>query len=248
MKKIKPKHITNITYQDFDDSVFYYITYPGVKQNLYGINTSGDVISLVKNREKLRKPDFDRRGYFRISLRSIENKKIAIMVSRLVAWEFVGKPENYKELEVNHADGDIIHNYYKNLEWVTSFENSIHKIIYRLAAQSESHGWNTHPEKVVRRVIKLMNEGMSASDIAINILVKYNKIYDATKYNYDRLRGLVSKIKNKNSWYNLENDIKGSTTIERIIYEKHIGEEVSRVGLKPILIRNGGHFITSKRE
>ena len=48
-------------------------------------------------------------------------------------------------------------------------------------------------------------------------------------------------------WYiQLENNIKGSTTIENIVYEKYINEEVSRVGL--LIDRNGGHYITSKRK
>lgn len=49
-------------------------------------------------------------------------------------------------------------------------------------------------------------------------------------------------------WYNLVNEIKGSTTIENIIYEKHIGEEVSRVGLHPMPVRNGGQFIFGNRK
>ena len=154
MKKIKPKHITNIEYQDFYD-IYYYITYPGVKPYLYGISIYGEVITLVKNREKRRKFKADRQGYLSVKLRGTE-RDLTVMVSRLVAWEFVGHPENYQDLEVNHADGDNLNNYYKNLEWTTPEENSIHKTIYHLAASSERHGWNTHPESVVRKVIKLM--------------------------------------------------------------------------------------------
>ena len=244
--KQKSKHITNITYQDFDN-FYYYITYPGVKPYLYGINTHGDIISLVKNREKKRKFDIDKRGYYYIKLRGV-NKDFKVGVSRLVAWEFVGQPENYKELEVNHADGIHTNNFYKNLEWTTTQENAIHKAIYGLAASSEKHGWNSHPEKVVRKVIKLMIKGFDAPDIAKHIIKKYPKIDSDTKYDYDRIRGLVSKINRGTSWYNLVNEIKGSTTIENIIYEKHIGEEVSRVGLQPIPVRNGGQFVFGNRK
>lgn len=41
--------------------------------------------------------------------------------------------------------------------------------------------------------------------------------------------------------------MEGSTTIENITYEKHVGEEVSRVGLYLITIRKGGLFITGNR-
>lgn len=44
------------------------------------------------------------------------------------------------------------------------------------------------------------------------------------------------------------NEIKGSTTIENIIYEKHIGEEVSRVGLHPTVIPNGRYLVSGKRK
>lgn len=152
------------------------------------------------------------------------------------------------DLEVNHADGIHYNNFYKNLEWTTPDENAMHKLIYNLAASSEKHGWNTHSEKVVRQVIKMINKGMSAPDIAKVIINKYPDKYQDTKYDYDRIRGLVSKINNNSSWYKLKNEIEGSTTIENIIYEKHIGEEVSRVGLHPIPVRKGGQFIFGKRK
>lgn len=247
MKKPKPKHITNITYQDFDNEIFYYITYPNVKSRLYGINVYGNIISLVKNREKIRKPELSKYGYYRVNLRTCDGKCKTFTLSRLVAWEFVGQPENYTELDVNHADGIHSNNYYKNLEWVTPTENTVHKTVYRLAAQAETHGWNSHPKKVIKYILKMINEEMSAPDIAIATLIKYRKIYSPTKTNYDRIRSLVSKIKNNTSWYNLKNDMEGSTTIENITYEKHVGEEVSRVGLHPIAIRKGGLFITGNR-
>lgn len=248
MKKIQPKHITNIEYQDFYN-LYYYITYPGVKPYLYGINLYGDVISLVKNREKRRKFDIDNRGYRFIKLRGIDQEYIKIGISRLVAWEFVGKPENFNELQVNHADGIHYNNFYKNLEWTTVVENAVHKTIYRLAASSERQGCNTHSEKVVKQIIKMINKGFDAPLIANKILLKYPEFYsNKDKTDYDRLRGLVSKIKTGASWQNTKNEIGGSTTIENIIYEKHIGEEVSRVGLHPIPVRNGGQFIFGNRK
>ena len=243
MKAKQPKHITNIEYQDFYN-VYYYITYPGVKPYLYGINLYGDVISLVKNREKYRKFDVDNRGYRFMKLRGDKQEYIKVGVSRLVAWEFVGQPENYNELQINHADGINYNNYYKNLEWTTPEENSIHKTIYGLAASAEKHGWNVHSEKVVRHVIKMIIKGYDAPTIANIILDKYPDIYSReNKHDYDRIRGLVSKIKTGASWHPLKNEMEGSTTIENIIYEKHIGEEVSRVGLHPIAVLKDGHFI-----
>lgn len=238
MKKRQNIHITNIDYQEFDPEKFYYVTYPGVVPYLYAININGTIISLKKNRERVMKYDFDKRLYMRITLRSIQDDTVKskhYLISRLVAWEFVGQPENFRELQVNHADGDHFNNNYKNLEWVTGYENNIHKIISGLAASSEKHGWNSHKEIVVLDVIELINKGFDAPYIAKYILCKYKNLYsNMDKKDYDRLRGLVSKINNGTSWYHLSGKSEGSTTIENIPFEKHIGEEVSRVGLHPI--------------
>ena len=132
-----------------------------------------------------------------------------------------------------------------NLEWCTGTENNMHKKIYGLAAQGERHGWSKHSERVVTDVINMINLNMTAPDIAKTIIRKYPAIYSSkNKKDYDRIRGLVSKINNGTSWYNLKNSLEGSTTTENIVYEKHIGEEVSRVGIHPkrIDFRKGGRI------
>lgn len=240
----KSMHITNITYNEYDDSAIYYITYPGVIPKMYGIKTNGTIYSLVKHREKEMTIEYDKNLYSRISLLSNTNSKIKrrkYLVSRLVLWEFVSRPEDYLELEGNHADGDHFNNYYKNLEWTTTKENATHKKILGLAASSERHGWNKHKEIVVYDVIEMIKQDFSAPYIASVILKKYPSLYSSkTKKDYDRLRGLVSKIKCGYSWDSLYKN-KSSTTIESIPYEKHVGKEAIRVGynLTKVDIRNG---------
>ena len=125
----------------------------------------------------------------------------------------------------------------------------MHKTLYGLAASEENQGCNSHPTKVAKYVIKLMNKGFDAPHIANKVLDKYPDIYSRIdKTDYDRIRGLVSKIKNGASWSKTKNKMEGSTTIESIIYEKHIGEEVSRVGLHQIPVRNGGQLIFGNRK
>lgn len=238
------RNITNVKYQEFKNS-WYYITYPNVREHHYAINLCGDIIILTKNREKMKQVDF-RHGRPVHSLldNSYSGSYIKVFTSRLVAWEFVGHPENFNQLQVNHVNGNFYNNYYKNLEWVTAEENNIHKKIYRLSAQGEHHGYSKHKEVVVKDIIQLIDDGLGAPDIAVYILKKFPKYYDDNKNNYDRIRGLVSKINRGTSWYNIKNDLKGSTTIENITFEKHIGEEVSRVGLHPIEVnyRKSGHI------
>ena len=54
----------------------------------------------------------------------IDGKRKGFSVHTLVARAFC---DGYKKgLIVNHIDGNKLNNYYKNLEWVTYKENSIH--------------------------------------------------------------------------------------------------------------------------
>lgn len=212
-------HITDVMYRDYDEDKFYPITYPYVKRGLYEINVFGDIISLSNNmqRRKFKQPHIIRGGYLRMTLRSdssyinphgIHSDIIHVVVHRLVAWEFVGKPINYLSLEVNHADSCVTNNYYKNLEWCTNKENEHHKALYGNAAKGEKHGVVMHKEVVVRDMICLIKSGLDASDIAITIMNKYPEYYDnLSKYDYDRLRGLVSKIRRGVSWKWLYNQM-----------------------------------------
>lgn len=49
------------------------------------------------------------------------------LVHRLVAILYIGYPYD-KKLQVNHIDGNVLNNNYKNLEWVTCKENLKHMV------------------------------------------------------------------------------------------------------------------------
>lgn len=53
-------------------------------------------------------------------------KKYAKRANRLVAEYFLELPENYKDLVVNHKDGNRLNNNVDNLEWCTVSENNRH--------------------------------------------------------------------------------------------------------------------------
>lgn len=55
----------------------------------------------------------------------VNGKAKNFFVHRLVAYAFVGKPNN-PNLEINHIDGDKQNNIPENLEWVTSSYNTQH--------------------------------------------------------------------------------------------------------------------------
>ena len=56
----------------------------------------------------------------------VKHKYLSVRVHRLVALYFHELPDNIHMLDVNHMDGDKLNNYYKNLEWCTRGENTIH--------------------------------------------------------------------------------------------------------------------------
>jgi hypothetical protein len=56
-------------------------------------------------------------GYYVIGL-ALGGKRTYYSIARLVAKAFVANPHNYEY--VGHIDGDVTHNYYKNLYWKRS--------------------------------------------------------------------------------------------------------------------------------
>uniref|UniRef100_A0A6C0EHG1 HNH nuclease domain-containing protein n=1 Tax=viral metagenome TaxID=1070528 RepID=A0A6C0EHG1_9ZZZZ len=89
----------------------------------YKINEYGNTINVNTNKT-LKYLIND--GYATISLMdTIKNIQCTLKVHRLVAYTFLERPENFTDdLVVNHIDNNRLNNYYKNLEWCTSAENT----------------------------------------------------------------------------------------------------------------------------
>jgi len=105
-------------------------------EGLYQISNYGRVKSLHRkwiaanggkheHGDIIMKQDFDPNGYFYVNFYK-NNKKKKFRTHKLVALHFVKNIKN--KPVVNHIDGVKSNNYYKNLEWVTLSENSIHAI------------------------------------------------------------------------------------------------------------------------
>ena len=90
-------------------------------ENAFLISNYGRVKNAKKN--TFRKLTLANNGYLVISLWNKEKKeRIPLLIHRLVATLFLNE---YNEC-VNHIDGNKQNNYYKNLEWCTLAENTIH--------------------------------------------------------------------------------------------------------------------------
>lgn len=88
-------------------------------ENLYMINPSGEIYSMITN--KIIKPRKDSGGYLSVSLRK-DGKSYQILVHRLVAIQFLDNPKNYRY--INHKDEDKTNNNVNNLEWCEASYNS----------------------------------------------------------------------------------------------------------------------------
>ena len=89
------------------------------KVSNYGnIQTSkGKIMSLKKTHQ----------GYLRINLTIAKKELKTYQAHRLVAHAFIS-PSISNKIEVNHLDENKSNNYYKNLEWATSKDNTIYSI------------------------------------------------------------------------------------------------------------------------
>ena len=94
----------------------------GVYFNRYGVSNYGKIKNIEKN--TLLKP-LTSTDYNQIRLRDKNGKIKYYFIHTLVAYFFKEK-NNDAEYQVNHIDKNKKNNYYKNLEWVTRSENSIH--------------------------------------------------------------------------------------------------------------------------
>ncbi len=108
-------------------------------EGLYQVSNLGNVKSLTRKcrcilvdgrewertvNERLLRPSIDRDGYYVVGL-SKNNIHKYVRIHRLVLESFC--PIHYKDLVVNHKDGNVKNNKLSNLEWVDVQGNIVHK-------------------------------------------------------------------------------------------------------------------------
>lgn len=110
----------------------------------------------------------------------VDKVKEVFMVHRLVATYFRDNPHAYNV--VNHLDGDIFNNYYKNLEWTTYSGNAKHGFEFgrRKGQKGKQNGATKLSEDQVLKIRILYNiDGISQSKIA--------KIYGVSQTQISRI-------------------------------------------------------------
>lgn len=94
-------------------------------EKFYYVSQYGD----IKNSDgKLMKTFYNSDGYLRLQFTAPNGIKEERKVHRLVAELFVEKPNTNEELEVDHIDCIRDNNYYKNLRWISHYDNIKHCI------------------------------------------------------------------------------------------------------------------------
>ena len=147
-----------------DDEYFVELDIENIKP-YYLISNYGRIYTKQRG-GKLLTPFTDKDGYKRLELATYPKAK-KYYVHRLVALTFV---EGYFEgALVNHIDSIRDNNYYLNLEWVTSQENTDHGVKYGnilVNNTSEFRNLNTaHSIEVAEFICKLISEGLSNNEI-----------------------------------------------------------------------------------
>lgn len=133
-------------------------------ENYYQISNNGQVKNIKTN--KILTGDINSAGYKRVILYTPNKKRF--FIHRLVAEHFCNKPLNYKELVVNHIDGNKLNNDYKNLEFITRSENDKHAFKLNLR--------KPYPAQYKREVIAIKNDEI----ILFNTTLECSKYFKTT--------------------------------------------------------------------
>ena len=130
------------------------VVYENIVPNVYQISNLGNIRNISTG--VIHKNSFESRGYVRFSAKTIDGGVRTVKIHRLVAYTFIKNPD-YKDMEVNHIDGNRSNNCVYNLEWVNGKENSGHAWVTGL---NDNYGdkIGTHDVSVVRKVCESLVE------------------------------------------------------------------------------------------
>lgn len=199
------------------------IYYDGYDLN-YEISNLGRVRNTVTGH--IRVLEESNTGYLRLSLRITSLKKtLHFQIHRLVAMAFIPIPKRhrkqgltYKDLTVNHINGNRHDNVVLNLEWCTQSENVIHSIATGLRPTGVGSRKNKKKKEKVKNAPKKRNEW--------GAYVNYEPY---TIYTEEQIRKACSMIENDYTNKEISNETKLPkyyvTAIRRGKVWKHVIKE-----------------------
>ena len=165
---------------------FKLIDLDDVKKNMYYISEDGKIYSTFLN--DFLKPRHDKNEYLELGLSTGQSKQRKLWkVHQLVAKVYLGNPPEYmKDPTVDHINGNIFDNNYRNLRWM---ERGINSSIRRNKGVGEqNHEAKLTEEQVIEICEVLIQNEKSLKEIA--------DLYGVDK-------STISNIKRKKSWRHL---------------------------------------------
>lgn len=167
-------------YTSFRDSKMI----PPLEDNIlpwYYINTNCDIYSIKTH--KIMQPQLTENGYLQVHL-TTETGTVCRKIHRLLMMTF-NYFEGCEKYQVNHKDGNKLHNWLSNLEWVTPKENIEHAIENNL--RSPMYGENNLRAKInedtAKIIIEMILSGYNDYDISTKLNVPVTIIQDIAKGN-----------------------------------------------------------------
>ena len=180
---------------DDEKERFIDLKYPGIDEKIYMISNYAGIYN--KKTGKLRDIQaLDRDGYVRGPFKTPAGDTIYAYIHRTVAYNFCKGFEPISgRVYVNHIDSIREHNYYKNLEWVTQAENTLHSFRHGSAKPhinhlvGEANGMCRYSDEFTHKVCMLLDIGISVPNIMKEF--GYNKCQDNLKL-YDFIRYVMN--------------------------------------------------------
>lgn len=130
------------------------------------------------------------------------------LVHRLVALTFVGIPDNYKNLQINHKNGIKNDNRAENLEWCTNSENVLHAYKNNLISKRGIE----YSDVFKCMICKAIEEGKTTKEISAIFDIPYT----------DNFKKMISKVRTNYRWkdisqyYSINRGITSTDTINAI--------------------------------
>lgn len=208
---------------EINGDLFYEITSDAVKDILpdtYYINLEGLVYSFKTNRFKY--PTYAKEiGYYVMSFRTTDGKSRMQLIHRIMMIMFYNI-HNFKEMQVNHIDGNKTNNDIDNFEWLNLAGNNEHAQETGLLPTGELCDWSKLTEKEVREICQHFVDNDYGT---LNNLAKQYNVSPTT------IGDIARRISWKNVSCNYEFDynIRGHFTDEQVhymcqVFQMHKGE------------------------
>lgn len=168
------------------------VVYQDIALNKYIVSNFGNI---AFNDSTYTKPALfiDTYGYIRFNAKRTTAKSIGVGVHRLVGTMFLPIISS-TDIQVNHIDGVKTNNYWKNLEWVSPKDNTVHAHKTGLTSDGINHYNAILSEEIVHRICELLIDCKTCGNVSTVLNIVQQETDQPVTYD------IVCSIKFKGSW------------------------------------------------